>query len=854
MSRLRILVFRFFIISSLVILLLGIIAFTLSRVYEDDVKAFVISKIDQKFSAKIDVEEIELSFWRKFPHVSLRFRNIMVTDNHLPENPPVLAAKNLFLQFNFNDIIREKFILRKVEVTDGKIDLLIYQTEKNNYDLFQDSSESNNDFFLSAESFVLKNMIVSYENQASSQFIEIDAKKVELPFSLNKSGISTGIEGAFTLNVIRSEGVDILKNLNCDTKSEISYNYNKSLLKIEPSVLNINSLPFNMSGTFDLSDENIFADFHLKAESVPLLDLIEYLPQTDKINFNNDQQAGLLSTNLMIKGNLGGKKLPLIQGDFSIKNASLSFLENEFNISNLSLKGDFSSGKKGSVESVSIQILQLGGNLNGKPFSGDFALKNLKNPLIKTNLIVGFDLKEIQEKLKISFFQQLEGQVSTAFQFMGTFDDLKSIEALKASNIKGSFELKNGKIQIAGQNIIHSELQTLGEFTSNNLIFSSLKGISDGKPINASANITNYLDLFIENSSSSLNVDASIVTTQISFEKLMEMISLEPSETESNLKWIARIDFRTDLFVWDKIQLQNIKGQFQYFDEEWSITGAKFNFNEGDFVGQLHSKPGPNNSSIYSVNGNYNNLNISKTFAVFENFDQDIVTSKNISGKLSGRIEMIFAFNSKGDFEPNSLTSKADFTIENGQLNDVDQLKALSKYTRIDDFSNIMFSTLSNTLTIENQQIIFPMMHIESNKMSLDMYGTHNFDNVYDYHLNVLLSEVLGRKVQKTAENEFGIVEDDGTGKTRMYLRIFGKGDNFEVKYDKKEASNKVKNDLKDEGQEIKNTLRNEFVNSERDSLRRAKRVAKEIEIDKIKRQENGEIFILWDDTDEDEE
>jgi len=138
-------------------------------------------------------------------------------------------------------------------------------------------------------------------------------------------------------------------------------------------------------------------------------------------------------------------------------------------------------------------------------------------------------------------------------------------------------------------------------------------------------------------------------------------------------------------------------------------------------------------------------------------------------------------------------------------------------------------------------------MHVSSDKMDMDVFGTHNFENEYNYHLNILLSDILGKKLKPEKENEFGIIRDDGFGKTRIFLNIIGKGDKFEVKYDKKEVSAKIKEDVKKEGVALKQAIKEDFINEEKKNIRLEKRKVKEAEIQKMNKQLDGKFIIEWD-------
>ncbi len=77
----------------------------------------------------------------------------------------------------------------------------------------------------------------------------------------------------------------------------------------------------------------------------------------------------------------------------------------------------------------------------------------------------------------------------------------------------------------------------------------------------------------------------------------------------------------------------------------------------------------------------------------------------------------------------------------------------------------------------------------------------------------MLLSEILSkkRKKNKNTVTEFGVVQDDGLGRTSILLKVVGKGEDVKVSYDVKAASTEVKNNIKTERQTLKSILNQEY-------------------------------------------
>ena len=101
------------------------------------------------------------------------------------------------------------------------------------------------------------------------------------------------------------------------------------------------------------------------------------------------------------------------------------------------------------------------------------------------------------------------------------------------------------------------------------------------------------------------------------------------------------------------------------------------------------------------------------------------------------------------EIDVNTVWSEIDFSIDNGELNNYKPLEALSKFVELEELKAIKFNRLQNSILVKNREIIIPRFKIQSTALNLSIAGTHTFDNDIDYHITLLLSEVLGREVKK---------------------------------------------------------------------------------------------------------
>jgi hypothetical protein len=200
-------------------------------------------------------------------------------------------------------------------------------------------------------------------------------------------------------------------------------------------------------------------------------------------------------------------------------------------------------------------------------------------------------------------------------------------------------------------------------------------------------------------------------------------------------------------------------------------------------------------------------------FTSFQNFGQNFLIAENIAGTLSGSFSLLLPLDSLLNPQITSLTAEGKYVLVNGALLNFEPVKELSSFIELSELENIHFEKMENDFFIRNNYVYVPQMEVRSSAVDLSVNGKHSFDNDYEYHVKVLLSEILSRQRNKNRSNvtEFGEVEDDGLGRTSMLLKIVYKGEDVKVSYDMKAAANEVKSNLNSEKKTLKTILNQEY-------------------------------------------
>ena len=205
-------------------------------------------------------------------------------------------------------------------------------------------------------------------------------------------------------------------------------------------------------------------------------------------------------------------------------------------------------------------------------------------------------------------------------------------------------------------------------------------------------------------------------------------------------------------------------------------------------------------------------VNIEQLFFQCDEFGQQNITSNHLRGKMNATIYYKSFIDPELNIDPKSVYALGDLVISQGELIKYTPLYKLSKYIKKQELEHIKFSTLKNQIEIKDEVVYIPEMDIESNSLDLKIYGNHTFSNIIDYHVRVLLAELLSKKDRKKEEEIEGIFpEEDGLGKTTLFLRMTGNANDPDISYDTKEVRKKISADMTKEKKEIKEAFRRQI-------------------------------------------
>lgn len=813
------------------IITVSIILFSASFFLQDKVAEIILKSLNDKISTKLDVGSFKLSFLKKFPNASLELKDVLVhsssnfsTDAFAGINTDtLLTASVVTVEFSITDIIKGIYNIERIGARNGKMNFYTDTAGLVNYDVSVKTADTTgSDFTIDLERINLTDIKGYYDNRATKLIIDGLVKEGRIKSRISGDNIDFTAVADMEITRFQLYNTRITKTIPADL--DISLQSTKSGVQIKEGVLGVDNYDFGLEGF--ISSENML-DLKISGHNIDIAKITNYLPEKYHELVSGYSPSGILIVNSKIKGLLSRTVNPHIEISCMLNDGHVTYGKSNLTINALAFSGYFSNGNKNRPETSSVSIKDLRAKLGSSEYTGTLTLSDFDHPTASVELkgrVIPAELKEFFDLQNIS---TASGSADMNLNFTTSLIHKEKYTLGDIIDIKPQAELVFNSLDIGFNNDKFLVTRINGNVSIDDLIkadnlqityknqrinidgeFRNLPEWMDGRPVqliaNANVSFSRLIpEVFLKNThpsdTSAINKTALAFPYDLLLDINFKVDSLD-YKTFSSSKIVGTMNYKPGLLTFKSLNMQTLNG---------IISGNGFVFQNS------------NKSVLARGSFDVKNIDVNKAFTTFHNFGQDFVKAENLRGVLSGTLSVLLPMDSMLTPNIKTLTAEGKFILINGSLIDFEPVKQLSDFVELSELEDINFERLENDFFIKNNFLYLPQMDVKSSAADLSVNGKHSFDNDYEYHVKILLSEILSkkRKKNKGPVTEFGAVQDDGLGRTSLLLKITGKGEEVKVGYDVKAATNEVKNNIKSERQTLKTILNQEYGWYKKDSL-----------------------------------
>ena len=838
---------RIFIWTAIVLVVLVGVVVGGTILLKDRLIAYGIEAINNELNAPVNVDGIHFSLVNTFPYASIVLENVTVKS---PEQgfrrsgfrhtkaDTLLSVRKLSLSFNIRKLLDNELELNSMKISDGRIFILVDNRGNDNFHIIKQKAEKSESIpmQIKLEHLGISDCMIQVSNLYKGNGIEWYMPDFEAEGKLNGDRYEIGTKGDIALQWLEANGIEIVPL--APTRIKMDLLANNDTLQIRKGQLSSKGINIGISGTVLMTKETI-VDIALRGDKIEVANALKYftLATQEKPTVRS---SGLVGFNATVRGKFSNMSSPQILANFGLDNATIEYPKLDLTLNRVSLKGTFNNGGHSNSPKSYVSISGIDVTSGQSHLTGSVRIDNLKQPHINTALDIDGLLEEWNRLIFSERADKVSGRATGSLKASGPIDVNKEfdLKAFLRLNPKCQVKLESASYT-NGQSISLTDVNGATTLNGSALTISGASGRLTGIPVTFSGSISNLLKAVAE-PYPAMDIRGTLATEGFDYEQIKQFFEKSDGEP-SKITYKVDIMASSKSFTYKKFGAENISGRLRYAGENVGVDGLSFNGLGGSANVRVAYRMGKN--ANLACRGTIDGIDINKLFSTFDSFGQTTVTHQNIEGRLGSTFELLLPF--AGDsVDLYNMDFDGRLKIVDGRLYGLEALNSVADFTRIDEFRDLRFSTLTNDMTISRGTISIPKMDVVCNACDVKLAGEQQFSGNYEYHITLILSDFMRGKAKRLQQQtQFGVVEDDGGNHTSVYLVATHTDGKTKVKFDKVELKQQLRNEVQQQKKEVKQILKKEFGLFKKDTT---------IKIDEKPQTPPSSGFVIeWDDDDE---
>ncbi|HVU95288.1 MAG TPA: AsmA-like C-terminal region-containing protein [Puia sp.] len=817
-------------ITGICLAVLLLILFLAPFLFKGKIVQIVKQQINDRLTAKVDFGDLDLSFFRHFPRVSLALSDLRVTGTGVFEGDTLAAVKDIDVAVDLMSVIRgSNMTIHSILLDQPRIHLMVMKDGQANYLITKPDTTAKaggegggGAFKMELQRYTIRDGYLSYDDAGGDIHTTVA--------HLDHSGSGDFTADLFTLSTDTKAGavsfsyggVPYLNDNAVNIGADIQVDAKAMKFGWRTDGVTVNALQLSSDGSFQLVNDSTYAmDIRFKMPSAEFKNLLSLVPSIYKKDFGAIKTRGQAALEGSVKGTYSPSQIPAYHVRMEVKDGFFQYPDLPQAVQNINLQLQVDN-PDGITDHTVVDLRQGHLEMAGAPF--DFRLL-LKNPMTSRYIDAAakgkLDLSRVTQLVKLEPGTLLKGIVDADVQVRG------SVVAAQKQQLEGFFAA--GTIALADLGYrskaysdgveIHKAML---RWNPANVALSEMSGKVQQTNFSAEGSLSNLLGYALK--SGTLGGVLTVKADKIDLNKWMPADSAAAGATAASAPGAAsgtagsgqrgvflvpaNIDFTLNAAVdqvhYDKTDYNNVTGVLLVKDETVTLKDIRMQALDGTIAmsGSYSTKENKTNPAI-SFSYDVQKLEVQKTFNAFNTVQKLAPIGKFISGTLSSSLTV--KGNLGKDLKPelNSLTGGGNLEILQGLIGHFPPLDKIASTLNVSELKEVALQDIRNSFEFANGKVLVKPFHVKVKDIDMQVGGMHGIDESIDYAINMKLPRsLLGGAGNALINNLASQAASKGVnispGETvNLDLRLGGTLTNPQLKTDLKGAAGNMADALK---------------------------------------------------------
>ena len=486
---------------TLVVLLAAAIAAPF--LFKDKILVKVKESVNKDLNAKVDFTDVDISFLRSFPKISLRLQGLDVKGVGDFDGVTLLRTEGLDLDLNFWSVWRggNPYEVNSVHLEKPYINIIALSNGSANYNITKptETKTEPSNFKLSLSSYSINNGTFIYDDRAMNFYLGLRNldHKGSGEMTADVYDLDTNTESDST--TVSYGGITYLSNAKANIKTVVNADMKNMKFTLKNTDAVINALKMNLDGWTQLKGDDILMDMTFKAPSNNFKDFLSIIPAAFTKDYNDVKASGTFNFDGFVKGTYNSAAKPTPQ--YPAFKINLAVQNGTFQYPKLPMGGsDINTNLSVALPSSNFDALQLDVpnfhiRLGNNPFDMVLKLRTpVSDPDVDMKAKGTINLAELTKVLPMESVQNLTGIINAdiTMKTLMSYIEKKQYEKV---NMNGVLAVNNMHVDAKGYPSVMIDNLAM-KFTPNSVDVANFVAKLGKSDIQASGTIDNILALF----------------------------------------------------------------------------------------------------------------------------------------------------------------------------------------------------------------------------------------------------------------------------------------------------------------------------------------------------------------------
>ena len=752
---------KFFKIIGIIFVVLILLLVSIPFLFKNTIKEKIMEKVNESVDAQISFTDFSLSLFKNFPDATVEVGGLKVINNAPFEGDTLAYVGNFSAKVNLKDILfkkdNEPYKLLGFSIANAVVNIRMNEAGKGNFDIAKSTSETPEEepsnVSLDLNEYSIENLRFTFKDDSSKMSVIVDSL-----YHKGKGNFANQVLDLETTTSLKlsfaSDGTAFLRNNVVTLDAILGIDLNQQKYTLKDNTLKLNNLELNFDGFVQLLDDGQLYDLSFKTPKTTFKNCLDLVPAAYTKSIEGVQTTGEFTINGKVAGKYTPTTIPKLDIRMLSQDASFKYPSLPKSVKNINIDIKIGNDTE-KLEDTYVNINRFAFTIDQDAFSAKALLRNLTgNMLVDADLKGTINLANIQKAYPVDLDLDLKGILKAD---VSTSLDMESVEKQAYERIRNSGHASLEQFVYSGAGFLQPfHINKAGlSFNNAKIELTELDAKTGKTDFQIKGDLQNFYGFALRNEilkgyfslasnhievADFMQTDTPAETPKQEEQKPAESKPATTGNTAStSIKIPAFLDCTLDAkaktVVYDKLSLNNVSGKLIIKDEKVSLQNLQTDIFGGKtaITGDVSTK---GETSTFAVDLDMSKLNIVESFTQIEMLKHIMPIAKAVEGFFSSKISVTGKLTPELTPDMNSLSGSLSASILDGHVKGSSPLVSAldSQFTQL-NLSKMNLKDLKANVTFENGRVIVKPFTIKWNNSTINVAGTHGFDQTMDYKL-----------------------------------------------------------------------------------------------------------------------